>query len=213
MGQYFKAYIGYPDGTKNVYSPHNAVYMAKNELEEMPKDVLYGDIKDPYSFMGCMSGLKLMEHSWVKNDFMNGIMEVINESPAFLAWVGDYADDDSDFNERYTKDTYLTVWGDDKKESPFYAMPSEYEEGFLVNHTKGEFLDIAKHIDNGTENGWCVHPLSLLTAIGNNRGGGDYYDGQSDFDKVGTWAMDLIEYRRTKPHGYKEIECRFETGM
>lgn len=213
MGQYYKAYVSYPDGTSKVYSPHSAVYMAYNELVEMPKDVPYGDFNDPYSFMGCMSGLKLTEHSWANNDFMNGVMDVISESPASVAWVGDYADEESDFDGRYTREVYSTVWGDMVRECPFYAIPSNHEDGVLVNHTKGEFLDIAKHIENGTEDGWCVHPLSLLTAIGNGRGGGDYYRTKRDFDKVGTWAMDTIEYRQTKPNGYREIELRFETGM
>lgn len=41
-------------------------------------------------------------------------------------------------------------------------------------------------------NGWTVHPLPLLTAEGNGRGGGDYHEQNPDIELVGTWARDSI---------------------
>lgn len=50
----------------------------------------------------------------------------------------------------------------------------------------------------------AVHPLPLLTACGNNRGGGDYHEKYPDFDLVGIWAFDLIEFANYKPVGFTE---------
>lgn len=40
---------------------------------------------------------------------------------------------------------------------------------------------------------FIAHPLSLLTAVGNDKGGGDYHSGYKDFKFVGRWAFDTIE--------------------
>lgn len=63
---------------------------------------------------------------------------------------------------------------------------------------------------------WCIHPLPLLTCLGNGLGGGDYRsptDDSSDF-LVGTWAWDnlsikdkpILEYNELQPV-FKEIGC------
>lgn len=209
MGQYYKALLKHPDGEREVFCPQTAVYMAVHELDKMPDDYSFGDPKDPTSFVSLMSGIKLTEHSWIGNYFVDGVIDMIYKNPAHVAWVGDYADNKNDFSEMYTKEDYEFTWARDNDKS-FYAMPASYKEGFLVNHTKGEILDIAKHIENCTDSqGWCLHPLPLLTAIGNGRGGGDYGRGYINFDKVGIWANDLIEYRKYKPLGYIEVEYHF----
>lgn len=38
------------------------------------------------------NGLKLMEHSWVGNRFVNAVMYEMVDNPVRLAWVGDYSD-------------------------------------------------------------------------------------------------------------------------
>lgn len=38
---------------------------------------------------------------------------------------------------------------------------------------------------------WIVNPVSLLTTIGNGRGGGDYFGENSN--KVGSWTWNIIE--------------------
>ena len=54
-----------------------------------------------------------------------------------------------------------------------------------------------------------VNPLPLLTACGNGRGGGDYHDCYPDYDKVGTWAFDIIECTDARPEGYEKYEPCF----
>ena len=43
---------------------------------------------------------------------------------------------------------------------------------------------------------WVYSPISLLTAIGNGRGGGDYYGNNR---MVGEWAGDKVYLSETKP--------------
>ena len=59
---------------------------------------------------------------------------------------------------------------------------------------------------------WCVHPLPLLTCIGNDLGGGDYRYPTKDSttDLVGTWAFDKISIQDDLIPFYKEITPVFK---
>ena len=46
-----------------------------------------------------------------------------------------------------------------------------------------------------------MNPVSLLTAIGNGLGGGDYCYAEQRND-VGIWALDLISIEDEEPQGY-----------
>ena len=211
MGQYYKAFVRNSE-REVTFNPQDAIYMTRHGLERMPSErVPFGDVNDRNSYFGCFSGMKLTEHSWVENDFVNGVMELIERNPSMVAWVGDYADEDYDFDGRYTKEVYVCAWYDDCHDSPFERLPDTHKDGYIVNHSKGEHIDLAKYVEANEKDGWCIHPLPLMTAIGNGRGGGDYRG--RDEDIVGRWAMDVIEYTHEKPEGYAEVSPRFETGM
>jgi hypothetical protein len=53
-----------------------------------------------------------------------------------------------------------------------------------------------------------IHPLPLLTADGNGRGGGDY-NGEG-IDHVGTWARDRISLMKEIPEDFTEITPNFD---
>lgn len=55
--------------------------------------------------------------------------------------------------------------------------------------------------------GWRIHPLPLLTAIGNGLGGGDYYG--INTDDVGTWAWNEISVEDEPPVEYTEVKYTF----
>lgn len=62
---------------------------------------------------------------------------------------------------------------------------------FLVNYTKKIYIDGTIYfITARNEEGWCTNPLSLLTALGNGQGGGDYRGKEEE--KIGAWAGDWI---------------------
>ena len=46
------------------------------------------------------------------------------------------------------------------------------------------------------EGNWTYSPISILTAIGNGRGCGDYH---KDNQMVGYWAGDMVYLSTTKP--------------
>jgi len=155
MGQYFKPLIVYPDGsTVNAYS---------------------------YDF-GC--GSKLMEYSWIGNEFVNVIYSFIYRRTRKIAWIGDYSLDD--FNEKtdiYTKNIsfaefeqyYTYAWNPNTEihvkipsskvtEPDLNRINISTKDEYLVNHTLGEYLDLGYYINRciektGTWKGYCVDPL------------------------------------------------------
>lgn len=212
MGQYYMPYLRFMDGSEEKYSPHNALYMAMHDIDEVPENVPFGSFEDPESYGACFNGLKLTEHSWIGNTFMDGVLEAIEDRPARVAWVGDYAAESEDYTTLYTPAVYDKMWGEHElKDQPFKRVPEKHKDGYLINHSTYQYIDLEKYYEEGSKDGWCVHPLSLLTAIGNGRGGGDYARWNKPLlnqDMVGIWAMDIISYSHTAPEDYLELPNR-----
>ena len=154
-------------------------------------------------------GLKLMEHSWYLNPMVNAISEKLYYSPSQIAWVGDYAEDSNLYKYAYPKS---------KKYEMLHKTEFTLNGRYLVNHTKKLILDCWEYLKTcmkENEDGWVPHPLPLLTALGNGRGGGDYRG--INEDKIGCWAWDLLEIVEwetmkdyIKQGGFKKFEIRFE---
>lgn len=99
----------------------------------------------------------------------------------------------------------------------------DFDGWFLVNHTQKIYINLSAYIlfnkwkesrkdwKTGKVETWymCIHPLPLLTACGNGRGGGDYYDCHPDYDKVGSWAFDLIEFTNQVPTDCQQVSYHF----
>ena len=178
------------------------------------------------------TGLKLMEHSWMKNKFVGFIEEMLTPGKAFykspLVWAGDYAD--CEFFETLPKETVLALIKDGDSLEGLQArganldsiadvsspkiLPTvdtiEYkilpaaQTRYIVNHDKKEFVD--KNKCKADSDGWKIHPLPLLTCEGNGRGGGDFRGDERGL--VGRWARNVISVERSKrliPKDYTEI--------
>ena len=190
------------------------------------------------------NGLKLMEHSYLGNNFVNAVSLKIYHQPMRVAWIGDYSDDypDDDSAEREPYQTKLTkaefmriyekVWSPNrsyKKIQPEplggFDDPSKFDGYYLINHSRNAYVDLGEYekangwVEEWTDrygkrNSWrtVVHPLPLLTACGNGRGGGDYHGCYPDQDKVGTWAFDVIELASYKPVGFTKEIYNFKEG-
>ena len=76
MGQYYMAYVRNDEGER-VFCPQNAIFMTRNNLGPNDKAKHIYDNTDPNCWGSCFSGLKLVEHSWIENDFVNGVLEAI----------------------------------------------------------------------------------------------------------------------------------------
>lgn len=186
------------------------------------------------SWLSCYrynNGAKLMEHSYVGNTFVDAVLSMIWKNPMKIAWIGDYSD--SPFSDAYSEKIdeekfsiiYRLVWEDEEDIhllSPEITnkLSMRMKKRFLVNHTLKRYIDLGKYIaenkwvETYTYGGkkrnsvWAINPLPLLTACGNDRGGGDFHYGNTGYKLVGTWAFDLIEYTDKKPD-YEEQVVHF----
>lgn len=156
---------------------------------------------------GKYEAAKLMEHSWFENDMLKCICSFIYKKPSQVFWVGDYADNVvkkvNTLSVEKIKEIYNLTYCNKEKNVETLSLTSDNQislkDRFLVNRTKKFFIDGNKYFDWAQNKyGWCTHPLSLLTALGNGQGGGDYFRRESK-DKVGAWAGDLISVEDKTP--------------
>ena len=144
------------------------------------------DVKEEGEEYG--SGSKLMEHSYKENGFVGAVVELLKKEwkGDKIAWIGDYHESgevgDVPTWEEAEDQGYTTL-----------APPAKTNtEGFLNNETLGLSIDMTKltFTERGEEDeGWELHPLSLLTACGNGRGGGDYRgEDKMGNEIIGMWA-------------------------
>jgi len=151
------------------------------------------------------NGLKLMEHSWIGNQFVGAVMKMMLPGGQWykkpIVWCGDY------YNEEGEED-YYDFAADDKKIRPEESLAEEEQfNAILANHTTKEYVIYSKMPGDSEE--WRINPLPLLTALGNGRGGGDYYDNLPDSDKVGIWAKHILSIEFEIPDGYTELKVAF----
>lgn len=142
------------------------------------------------------SGLKLMEHSWTTNPFVDAIVRELARNPRRLVWAGDYADPESTL-QLGGKPTTLYSWVYETVHlAPYQIKPAEhariYPVRWLVNHSRKVYVNMQSVPKD--KDGWRIHPLPLLTCEGNGRGGGDFggSGGRHDATEVGSWAREEI---------------------
>lgn len=132
------------------------------------------------------NGSKLTEHSYIGNNFIKVVENLIGPSGMFyksrLVWAGDYADPEPNSENNL----YMMC----ETKTPFVSTEPIVSYNYIVNHTKKIYIKKNNDI-------YGIHPLPLLTAEGNGRGGGDY-DGPN-MDMVGTWARDVISMEKDAP--------------
>lgn len=145
-------------------------------------------------------GLKLTEHSFIGNEFVNVVCNYIVENPVNLWWLGDYAKDFDFENEKEFKRIYDYAWKENGKATT--TIPEKNtdfdwsKQWYFVNETKKEFVKMP--VIKNEEYGWTYNCVSLLTAVGNGRGGGDYW--REDMQSVvGYWAGDVVYLTLEKP--------------
>lgn len=175
------------------------------------------------------NGLKLTEHSYCGNNFVETIMAQLLNKPGRLAWLGDYHEvGDFDilnpslpeiiekrFYEHYKCFTLPEYDYCSGKHVRHYNKPEEVKERqgrFILNHDKKCYIDMVEYEKNNLtcteDDDWHFHPIPLLTAVGNGRGGGDFHGiGEED---VGCWAGDLLEVRNAKPNGYENVTAEVQ---
>jgi hypothetical protein len=164
-------------------------------LEEDKKTVKYWF--DAHEFG---DGLKLMEHSYLDNYLVSSLESLIVDKPQIVVWAGDYEEQTDGLT------IYERCDGLHKANIEFFSddiLITTESARFIINHSKKLFVDKTR---NNTDK-WVIHPLPLLTANSNGKGGGDYYGINKHL--VGTWAKDLISVLNKLPIGYDELIPNF----
>ena len=182
-------------------------------------------IKKTLDAWAYKNGAKLIEHSYVGNSYVRAyehlLAERYNGYP--FVWIGDYADEHNgeniyDLTCQYREqqsnriarkqgfrkeDGYYYKY--DKKgncisKKDFFYEVIPYDENvtykYILNYDKKCFVRIPNISSELT-----IHPLPLLCADGNHRGGGDYYG--SNEELVGLWAYDRIGVGNEIPSDFK----------
>ena len=142
------------------------------------------------------NGLKLMEHSYLGNNFVSTFEFGLSpEGPHYksrVVWAGDYADKELDQEKNlYQMCDEYTMISPQVKETKMYR--------YIINHSKKQFVDKTKA---PKQENFAVHPLPLLTCEGNGRGGGDY---RGESPLIGSWARDIISVEEVAPEGFEEL--------
>ena len=131
---------------------------------------------------------KLMEHSWWSNPTVNAIAKMIYNRAGHVFWCGDYADDS----------IAQMAWNDENERGLENPEDFTLDNKYLINWDKKVYLDCNKYKELcKDEDDWIIHPLPLLTALGNGLGGGDYIG--INQDTVGNWAGNQLEIVDKKP--------------
>ena len=158
---------------------------------------------------------KLMEHSWWLNPFCNSFAEKIFRRKGRVIWCGDYADDNGDFDFNLNSAVYVPcekeVWGETVKLFKSKSTDFSLDNKFLLNHDTADYIDLNEYREKSRDkDGWVIHPLPLLTAVGNDRGSGDFHEGNIGYEKVGKWAWHLISISDKVPKNYKKMDLVFK---
>ena len=156
---------------------------------------------------------KLMEHAWWQNPFVNAFSEFLYKNPGRVCWVGDYATEPNDFNFNLpvgiVRPNYKKVWGN--RVTYLTCQPSDFtlDDKFLINYDTRQFIDLNEYkAKSVNDDGWTIHPLPLLTAVGNGRGGGDFQDGVG-IELIGTWAWHLLAFLDSLPKDFLKADIAF----
>ena len=159
------------------------------------------------------NGLKLMEHSYIGNNFVAVVEHLIAKGGAWfgkrIVWAGDYAAPEPngiiDEETKEAPNLYMLV---EENEIQPVIPETRPNYRYLVNLDTNEFVDFEKipptYIDKETGDKWYIHPLPLLTCEGNGQGGGDYF-GKDRKKIIGKWARNRVTIQEEKPEGMTEL--------
>ena len=182
MGQYYKP-----------------IFLGK---DENGKDKILG-------YLSCYdydNGAKLMEHSYIGNNFVGAVQALLERgvgkfAGSRLVWAGDYADEEPG---KKKENLYELSEG---KLIRKWVKPAFLR--YAINETKKLYIDL-----RAIRGEWAIHPIPLLCSEGNGRGGGDYYEQEDnpDDEAVGTWARDVITFSNDRPRekGWKKVSFNFK---
>ncbi len=157
-----------------------------------------GEVK-MYSTHDVDNGLKLMEHSYIENEYVERIMSMLQETPGHLTWLCDYYEGPG------------LTWGNvEEATKEEFLEDSDYIDSdyFVLNLTQNLCIDIdeAYKLSRKASTSWPIHPLPILcNSNEQSQGGGDFHQEDS---RRATWKGDLIQIVLTAddvPEGFTDV--------
>ena len=160
-----------------------------------------------------MTASTLWQNLWKKNPFVNAFCEYLYNKPSRVIWCGDYGDEPEDFCfyncSAFYVPSYRAIWGDKVKAIGVSSSTFSLDNKFLVNYDTKEYIDLNEYKAASVDK-HGIHPLPLLTAVGNDRGGGDFHEGNTGYENVGIWAWHLISIDDKPPKDFSEFPLMFK---
>lgn len=189
VGQYYMAVLGEADGSK--------------------RKVFNRSVDGEYTMA------KLLEHSWWENPFVNSFSARLYKHKSRVAWVGDYANEPDDFKFANCSAAYIPcykeVWREGVETRGIRSVDFKLDNKFLLNHDTKQFVNLNEYkAASADRHGWVIHPIPLLTAVGNDRGSGDFHEGGVGYEYVGTWAWQQISIDSKAPKRFEEFKLAFK---
>ncbi len=139
--------------------------------------------------------LKLMEHSYIGNESVNSVEMLMIKGGRWyknrVVWGGDYGD--------MKLHNISDVEGWPKLYNLIKAIPEDHK--YILNHDKELYVE-----KTSETNELVIHPMPLLVADGNGRGGGDYRG--RELDIVGSWKGDKISIDKEIPENFTKLKYR-----
>ncbi len=159
------------------------------------------------------NGLKIMEHSYIGNNFMMAVEDMLSPGKPWhktrIVWAGDYGDEDLFLDEKIGETLHHHAYSNFKNVSSEEVV-CNYR--YIINHSKSQYIDKGESQKKAYSD--CpIHPLSIITSNGNGRGGGDFRTNdklQEHF--VGYWAGDIISVDNIVDKSFIRIDIEFKEG-
>lgn len=149
---------------------------------------------------------KLCEHGYWDNNFCRAVAKSIVGKPTRICWVGDYATKEECENLGFS---YDAIWPENGKENDQTVHKTNFKLDsmfYLVNTSKKQIVNLKEYKKRHASLEWIFNPITMLTCLGNGRGGGDYYPTrESTANLVGSWAFDEIYLTNNLPEGGYEF--------
>ena len=167
-------------------------------------------------------GVKLMEHSYVGNNYCDDILRLLSNE-----WKGDRVIHVGDYAEpkdgTTTQNIIEKIMNENDIKYSLYSLCDQFDEvvpsskdeiRYVYNLDKKEYVDLYRqpmqwcHYNDYEIGAVKINSFALLIGCGNGLGGGDYFFG--NHQSVGNWAGDRFVASKEPLEEYNNFKIRNE---
>lgn len=151
-------------------------------------------------------GYKMIEFSHFGAPVISELCFQIEQAPSYVLTVGDYAE-----KKDCKNDKALELYQEYMSLSPIAKNPTfdafKFEGKACVCYELGEYIDFDEYEEEDT-----YFPITILTALGNGKGSGDYGPTKTEKKLVGSWCgyhIQIIKKDSIDLSKFKNIGVQF----